>query len=176
MKLQTYLTPTRWPYLAVFASLFALGTAHAFETFGGLQPCALCLRQREVYWVALSIALVGIALMRLKPSWNIGRGVVALLGLAFLTGTFIAGYHAGVEWHFWPGPTTCSGAGSGLEGLSTSDLSAALGVASKAPACDQIPWSFAGISMAGWNMVLSLFLSAASLFCLLQVNRREIAP
>ncbi|MDQ7076772.1 MAG: disulfide bond formation protein B [Robiginitomaculum sp.] len=165
-----------WPVLAAIASLGALGIAHAFETFGGLQPCALCLRQREVYWFALTIAILGILVMRFKPEWRLGRGVVALLGLTFLTGAMVAGYHAGVEWHFWPGPTTCSGGGSGLDGLSASDLSAVLGTAAKAPACDKIPWSFAGISMAGWNMLLSLALAGASFFSLVQGKEREIAP
>ncbi len=168
MNIRENLTPSRWPLLAALAAIMALGTAHAFETFGGLQPCALCLRQREVYWVALAIAALGLLAMYMKPNWNIGRGVVALLGLTFLTGAIVAGYHAGVEWHFWPGPATCTGGGVGLEGFSAADLNAALGTASKAPSCDQIPWSFAGISMAGWNAVFSAALVAASFFSLTQ--------
>ncbi len=161
--------------MAIIASLASLGIAHAFENFGGLRPCALCLRQREVYWVALVIAIIGMSLMQLKPNRMTGRGVVALLGLTFLTGAFVAGYHAGVEWHFWPGPATCTGGGGGLDGLSAADLNAALGTATKAPACDEIPWSFAGISMAGWNMILSLALATASFLSLMQDKERNNA-
>ncbi len=176
MNKQMIFKPSRWPLWAGLASLSALAIAHAFEHFGGLQPCALCLRQREVYWLALVIAIVGMAIMRARPDWRVGRGVTALLGLTFLTGAIVAGYHAGVEWHFWPGPTTCTGTGGALDGFNAADLSAALGTASKAPACDQIPWSFAGISMAGWNMVLSLMLASASFYSLTQSKEREIAP
>jgi disulfide bond formation protein DsbB len=165
-----------WPLMAAIAALSALGIAHAFETFGGLTPCALCLRQREVYWLALIIAIIGLAVMRARPHWRAERGVVALLGLTFLTGAIVAGYHAGVEWHFWPGPATCTGGGDALAGLSAADLGAALGTAGKAPACDQIPWSFAGISMAGWNMVLSLMLAGTSFYSLTQAKEPEIAP
>jgi len=172
----TWLTPQSWPLLAAFGALTALGIAHAFESFGGLRPCALCLRQREVYWIALAIAVAGLAAARIRPGWRIGRGVVALLGLTFLTGAIVAGYHAGVEWHLWPGPTTCSGNAAGLAGLSAADLGAALGHASKAPRCDQIPWSFAGLSMAGWNVLYSLGLAAGSFLSLGRKVEDEIVP
>ncbi len=176
MNMRAIFTPRTWPLLAALAALAALGIAHAFETFGGLRPCALCLRQREVYWVALAIALAGMAAARVFPGWRAGRGVVALLGLTFLTGAIVAGYHAGVEWHLWPGPATCSGDAAGLAGLSAADLGAALGQASKAPSCDQVPWSFAGLSMAGWNMLYSLALAVGSFISLGRKTEIEIAP
>ena len=52
----------RWPLVAALVSAAMLAIAHAFERFGGLAPCTLCLRQREVYWVALAVGLVGFAL------------------------------------------------------------------------------------------------------------------
>ena len=176
MSMRMCFTPRTWPVLAAIAALAALGIAHAFETFGGLRPCALCLRQREVYWIALAIVVAGIAAARLLPGWRLERGVVALLGLTFLTGAMVAGYHAGVEWHFWPGPATCSGDTAGLAGLNAADLSAALDQASKAPSCDQIPWSLAGLSMAGWNALYSLALAAGSFFSLGRKTEIDIAP
>lgn len=164
MNIRAHLTPNHWPLIAALASLAALGTAHAFENFGGLHPCALCLRQREVYWLALAIAAIAFIAMRTKPNWPIGRYATPVLGLVFLFGAVLAGYHAGVEWKFWLGPATCTGGGEGLAGLTTADLSAALSTASKAPQCDEIAWSLFGISMAGWNAVLSFALAGLSFF------------
>ena len=47
-----------WTAFALAASLAMLGAAHAFERFGGLAPCNLCLKQREVFWGAVAISLV----------------------------------------------------------------------------------------------------------------------
>ena len=52
----------RWPFIALLASALMLAVAHAFESFGGYMPCQLCLRQREVYWVAGSLALASSAI------------------------------------------------------------------------------------------------------------------
>lgn len=163
MNIRAAFTPSYWPLMAAFACLFALATAHAFQSFGGLHPCALCLRQREVYWAALTIAALSFGLMRVKPEWPIGRYACVLLAITFLFSAFVAGYHTGVEWKFWPGPATCTGGGK-LAGLTTADLSAALDAKSKVPQCDEIVWSFAGLSMAGWNVLYALGLTGLSLF------------
>ena len=55
-----------WLWMALLASAFLLAIAHAFETFGGLAPCLLCLQQRTVYWVAIAVAAVGL-LVHLTP-------------------------------------------------------------------------------------------------------------
>jgi disulfide bond formation protein DsbB len=147
-----------WPILAALASAAMLAAAHAFETFGGYAPCALCLRQREVYWAALAVAVAGLILMRLGriPA----RIVCAVLGLVFLVGCGVAAYHAGVEWKWWPGPTTCSGAGSLTV---TGDLSALLeGKRVRPPACDEAAWRLLGLSMAGYNALISAGLAVAS--------------
>ncbi len=84
-----------WPILAALASLAALGAAHAFQTFGGYAPCQLCLRQREVYWGALALAIGGLVLVRLKLlSPNL---LAALLGAVFAAGCIVAAFHAGVS-------------------------------------------------------------------------------
>jgi disulfide bond formation protein DsbB len=75
-----------------------------------------------------------------------------------------------VEWKFWPGPTACAG-GSG--GVSVADMQALLsGARVRAPACDQAPWIFAGLSMAGWNALISLGLAALSLAALIRERKR----
>lgn len=147
-----------WLTLALAASAAMLATAHAFETFGGLAPCTLCLRQREVYWTAMGVAAAGLIVVRLRPRL---RGLAcAALTTVFLFGMGVAIYHAGAEQHWWPGPSTCSGGGSGV---SAADMNAILkGERIEGPACDRIVWSFLGLSMAGWNAVISLALAALS--------------
>jgi disulfide bond formation protein DsbB len=150
----------RWRLCALLASAGMLATAHAFETFGGYAPCTLCLRQREVYWAAAAIAAVSMVIVRLPggPRWRqISDWVLALV---FLVGAAWAIYHAGAEWKFWPGPTTCSGAGGGVN---AADLNAFLeGAKVRPPACDEAAWVFAGLSMAGWNALVSLALAVLS--------------
>lgn len=161
----------RWRFFALIASAVMLAVAHAFQTFGGYQPCTLCLRQREVYWVAGALALGFMVLVRLPggPRW---RALTCwVLTLAFLVGSGVAIYHAGAEWKFWPGPQACSSASSG--GVSTADLQNLLkGAKIRPPACDQAPWVFLGLSMAGWNALFSLGLAGLSLAAALRERSR----
>jgi disulfide bond formation protein DsbB len=160
----------RWRLFALVAAAAMLGAAHAFETFGGYEPCLLCLRQREAYWTAGAVALVALFQTR-APGDRVWRPLgLAALALVFLVGAGIAAYHAGVEWKFWPGPTACAG-GSG--GVSVADMQALLsGARVRAPACDQAPWIFVGLSMAGWNALISLGLAALSLAALIRERKR----
>jgi len=149
-----------WPAWAFLASAVMLAIAHAFQTFGHLAPCHLCLKQREVYWTALAVS-AGAALAQ----WATGRGAGALLGGVLLTvvfayGAYLAGFHAGAEWKWWPAPQSCASAGP----VSLKDLSALLrGAPSHAPACDVAPWRLLGLSMAGWNFLISVALAILSL-------------
>lgn len=143
-----------WLLWALFSSALMLAIAHGFETFGGLAPCTLCLKQREVYWVAGTVALAGAIVVRLSGFARWQWLFEALLAVIFAVGLYYAVYHAGAEWKFWPGPTTCSGGGK-------VDLSALAAVANgsvkvRPPACDQAAWVFLGLSMAGWNALVSL--------------------
>ena|SRR5665647_194522 len=148
-----------WPILAAVVSAAMLAAAHAFETFGGYAPCALCLRQREVYWAALAVALIGLVLIRLKRLSP--RVVALLLGAVFAAGCVVAAYHAGAEWKWWPGPTSCSSAGGLTVSGDLSDLLAGKKV--RPPACDQAAWRMLGISMAGYNAAISAVLAAVGL-------------
>jgi disulfide bond formation protein DsbB len=161
--LQTRLTarPRLWPAAAFAASLAMLAGAWGFQYIGGLQPCALCLYQRWPYWVAMGIGLAGVLLARRLGA----RGMAALAGagaLTFLAGAAIAGFHVGVEQHWWEGLAACGGAG-GLNdpGLSLAELRARL-LATPVVRCDEVPWSLFGISLAGYNFVASLALAGAS--------------
>jgi disulfide bond formation protein DsbB len=147
-----------WPAAALLISAAMLATAHAFQQLG-YQPCALCLRQREIYWVAIAAAGAAIVATRFYP--RIAPVAAIMLGLIFLTGAGVAGYHAGVEWKFWPGPTTCSTAG--ISALNAKDMLDALDKPMHPPSCEDAAWRMAGISMAGYNAVISLALAALSL-------------
>lgn len=149
-----------WPVVALVASVAMLAGAHAFETFGKLYPCLLCLRQREVYWVAGTVALIALVARRTPWATQMRRPFDLLLAAIFLYGVGLAAFHAGVEWKWWPGPTACAAGQAAAAG----DLVAMLkGGAVKAPSCDKAAWIFLGLSMAGWNALVSLGLAAASL-------------
>jgi disulfide bond formation protein DsbB len=159
----------RWRLVAVLASAAMLATAHAFETFGGYAPCLLCLRQREVYWTALSLGVAAMVLVRLPAGTRLRAATCWLLGLVFLVGAGVAIYHAGAEWKLWPGPTACAAA----RGVDAAALDAFLkGAPVRAPSCEEAPWVFAGLSMAGWNALVSLGLAGLSVLAALREGRR----
>ena len=148
----------QWLWLALISSLLMLGIAHAFETFGRMAPCELCLKEREVYWLAAAIAAAGLAIR--FTQMKIGRWVNALLALIFLGGMVLASYHAGAEWKLWAGPASCT---AGHVEVSGADMARLLnGGPIAAPACDKAAWIFLGISMAGWNALISLKLAVLS--------------
>jgi len=149
----------RWRLCALLASAAMLAIAHAFETFGHMAPCELCLKQRVVYWVAGGVALGAMIVVRLPAGARLRQLSCWLLALIFLVGCGIAIYHAGVEWKFWPGPQTCTGTGK-VDVSQLKDLLA--GKLHNIVRCDQPAWIFLGISMAGWNAVASLILTALS--------------
>ncbi len=144
----------RSPLLLLLASSAVLGTALASQYLGGLQPCVLCVYQRLPYAAVIMIAGAALVL----PTGP--RAVaLALAGLALLTGTGIAVFHVGVEQHWWQGTAECGSAGAAdsLEALRAQVLSAPVA------RCDEVPWSLFGISMAGYNALVSLGLGIASL-------------
>lgn len=150
-----------WPFAALIASAAMLGIAHAFETFGHLDPCTLCLRQREVYWVALSVAAAASILSLTPLRGRLFSVLCVILGVIFLYGAGLAVYHAGAEWKFWPGPTTC--AVGGALNVSVEDMTRLMKAGRlEAPHCDEAAWIFLGLSMAGWNALISLGLAVFS--------------
>ncbi len=152
------------------ASAALLAGAHLFEEIGGLAPCILCLDQREAHWTALAVAAAGLVAARIFKS---KIGAAAAVGAAALVYAFSAGlafYHTGVEYKFWPGPAICA-AQSGPVNLD--DIAAGLGGAVTAPSCEDAPWrDFFGVSMAGYNMLISAGLFALTLFAAAAETRR----
>ena len=158
-----------WLIAACLASATMLAIAHAFQTFGGLQPCTLCLRQREIYWWALAVSAAGVVLSLIPPMARLKPLVCAVLALIFLYGAGVAAYHAGAEWKWWPGPTTCSSAGGGVSAAALAQLMQGAKIA--APRCDEAAWRMLGLSMAGWNVLASLLFAGFSVAAALPEKR-----
>ena len=160
----------RWRLCAVLVAAAMLATAHAFETFGGLAPCFLCLKQREVYWAILGVGLAFMVLVRTPggPRWRALTCWVLALGFAVSCG--VAVYHAGAEWKFWPGPATCSGVGK----VTAADMQALLnGATFKPPSCEVAAWRMFGLSMAGWNALISLGLVGLSVLAAVREHGKQ---
>lgn len=144
--------------LALFFTTGVILAALAFEHFGGYRPCPLCMMQRYAYYAAIPALFVAMALSSEMP--RTAALLFFLVSLAFLANAGLGVYHAGAEWKFWPGPATCAGALTLPS--SAADLLRDL-EASNVVRCDEAPWTFAGLSFAGWNVVASLVLFTATL-------------
>ncbi|MBR0756223.1 disulfide bond formation protein B [Bradyrhizobium jicamae] len=134
-----------------------LAAAWFFQLVLEILPCPLCLEQRYAYYLAVPLgAVVAFAAAKGAPRPVLLAGL-AILALAALANAALGTYHAGVEWGFWPGPTDCSGpivdfgkAGSLLDQLDKV----------KVVRCDEVQWRFLGISLAGYNVLISLVMAA----------------
>jgi len=149
--------PKRASVLSLVASAMLLAGAHAFERFGGLAPCLLCLDQREVHWTAATVALGLLVLAQMGARRAVAAGLGGL-ALIYLFSAGLAGYHAGVEWGFWPGPAGCA-AGDAPAAFTPDQLIAGLSAPGSGPACSEAAWRLFGISMAGYNALISLVLA-----------------
>jgi len=128
------------------------------QYLGHLVPCEMCMWQRWPHVAAILLALLAIAL-RGTPSAS--RGLTVLAGLAILVSGGIGVFHAGVEYHWWQGITRCAApvlSGSGR------DMIAQI-MAAPVVRCDEAQWRLWGVSLAGWNAIISL-LSGASILWL----------
>lgn len=147
-------------YLLLLAVAMAavVGTALGFQYIGGYIPCALCLMQRQPYYYGIPIAILGaIATLIGLPNW-MTRAIILAIGILMLVGAGMGVYHAGVEWHFWAGPATCSTTASSMTG-NAGDLLGELN-SIKGPSCTDAALRVLGLSFAGWNVIASLILAA----------------
>jgi disulfide bond formation protein DsbB len=137
---------TRLILFAMAGSLAALLGAFAFQYIGGLAPCHLCLLQRWPHAAAIGIGLLALAIP--------GRLLPMAGAAAALTTAAIGMYHTGVERLWWAGPSTCS-AGS-IAGLDVNVLLDPTIVVAPVVRCDEVAWQMLGLSMASWNVLLSV--------------------
>jgi disulfide bond formation protein DsbB len=153
--------------IAVIAAATLAG-AWFFQLALDIRPCPLCLEQRYAYYLAVPLGLlVAFAASRGAPRQVALAGFAVLL-LAALANAWLGGYHAGVEWQFWQGPTDCSGpladlgsAGTLLQRLDTV----------KVIRCDEVQWRFLGISLAGYNVLISLAMAAIAIWGIVSAKR-----
>lgn len=145
--------------VAILLPVALLGGAIGSQYLGGLHPCEMCMWQRWPHLAAIGTALAAIALRRNPP---MSATFTALAALAILTSGVIGAYHAGVEYGWWEGFTTCTTirpiGGDMLEAIMNAPLIR----------CDQAPWTLAGISLAGFNALFSI---AGAALILLLVRR-----
>ncbi|HSQ96245.1 MAG TPA: disulfide bond formation protein B [Croceibacterium sp.] len=141
--------------LAIGVPALLLGGAYLSQYGFGLFPCEMCWWQRYAHFAALALALVS-TFAASKRLW------IGLAGVAILVAGLLGAYHAGVEYHWWEGLTTCSStaAGSSLEDILNAPLIR----------CDQPQWTLFGISLAGFNF---LFSTIAAVVILVLLGRRE---
>src|SRR6266436_995840 len=146
-----------------------LAGAWFFQLVLDIRPCPLCLEQRYAYYLAIPLgALVALAAARDAPRGVLLAGL-AILAAAALGNAWLGAYHAGVEWHFWQGPTDCTGeignlgsAGNLLQRLDTV----------KVIRCDEVQWRFLGLSLAGYNVLISLLMAAIAAWGIVRTARR----
>jgi disulfide bond formation protein DsbB len=135
-----------------------IGGALCFEHIGGYLPCHLCLIERNPYYFGIPLGIIALlASVYRLPVW-ITRALLVVIGVMMLIGAGIGAYHAGVEWGFWAGPSSCTspaGPATTNAGSLLSTLNAVHG-----PQCDQAALRILGISLAGWNVVAGVVLGA----------------
>jgi disulfide bond formation protein DsbB len=147
--------PRLIPAAIVAVCLGALGSALASQYWGGLDPCVLCMYQRYAYVAALVLGVIGLVI---TPRGRALKALILLAAVAFASGAAIAVFHVGVEQQWWRGTESCYAPPVDLN-ASIDELRQQL-LAKKPATCDQIPWSFAGISIAGYNAIASLVFAA----------------
>jgi disulfide bond formation protein DsbB len=147
------LQPRTAALLVALASAAILGSAYAFQYWGGYAPCVLCWWQRYAH-----MGVIALAVLALLPVGTALRAPLLLAAAAAaLAGAGIAGFHVGVEQHWWQGTAAC---GSTLGPATTIEEMRQRLLAQPVVRCDEVAWSLFGISMAGYNVVLSLALAA----------------
>ncbi|MBP1852155.1 disulfide bond formation protein B [Rhizobium halophytocola] len=148
--------------LVTVGMIVVIGSALAFEHIGGYIPCHLCLIERKPYYIGIPLGVLAVVSHMLKlPVW-ITRTLLGLIALLMIADAGISAYHAGVEYKWWDGPSSCtfdatSGGGGGGDILS--QLNDVHG-----PSCSDAAIRILGLSLAGWNVIAGLVLSAIAAF------------
>lgn len=152
-------TQIRAAIFLALAMAATVGGALGFQHLGGFIPCKLCLEERIPYYAGVPVMVLAAISAGLRWPPVVTRVLLALGGALMVWSLYMAAYHSGVEWKWWPGPTDCgavaspSTGGKGiLDALNTF----------VPPACDEAAGRFLGLSFAGWNAVASLILAAVA--------------
>ena len=148
-SLQT-VTPLQAALGVFILALTTIAGAWVFE-WAGYAPCELCLMQRWAYYAGVPLAALTAAIAA-RGSRGLASAGLVLLGLVFVGSMIFGAYHAGVEWGFWPGPSGCTGALAKADSMA--DFMKQLET-TKVVRCDAVAIRILGLSLAGWNAVIS---------------------
>lgn len=146
----------RIAFIIAAAALATLAGAWYFQYVLGYVPCPLCLQQRIPYYVAIPLGFVLGAFALIGGGERIFRWGLIVLGLVMLVSAGLGIYHAGVEWKFWQGPVTCA-AGAPSSAPLGDILKSIQNI--RAVPCDEAAWRLLGISLAGYNALISMALA-----------------
>jgi disulfide bond formation protein DsbB len=151
----------RWQFAAVVLILAGATIAGAFAfQAAGYAPCELCLKERWPYYAGLLVAVptLGCGLLGWTKAARVG---LTFLALIFLFSAVFGAYHAGVEWGFWPGPSDCTG--TPARAKNAAEFLTQLRT-TRVVRCDAVAIRILGLSLAGWNALLSASMAAVALF------------
>ena len=145
--------------VVAIAGALTIAGAWFFELGLGLKPCPLCLEQRWPYYIGIPLALiVAFAVWRRAPRPIVVGGLLALAAV-MAAGAYLGVFHAGIEWGLWTGPQECAGT---PQFGPASDFLKRLQTVTPVR-CDEAAWRFLGVSLAGYNALISLALAAVAL-------------
>lgn len=139
-----------------------VGTALGFQHIGGYIPCKLCLGQRTPYYLGVPLMALAVASAALKLPGVLTRSLLLAGGALMAYGAYLGGFHAGVEWGWWEGPSDCGAVAAPETGGSGGILDAINTVIP--PSCNEAAGRFAGLSFAGWNFVAAVGLTLIALY------------
>lgn len=144
------------------AALLALGGALVLQYGWNLPPCQYCVWQRYPYFAVLAVTAVAV--------WKPARGWGFLNILLFLVTAGLAAYHAGVEQGWWTGASSCTAVGG--TATTPAELLQQLNAA-PLTRCDDVVWSFLGLSLAGWNVIYAVGAAVLSFVFLKRVSHAQ---
>ncbi len=147
--------PTMLAIAALGVIVLTIAGAFAFQA-AGIAPCELCLKERLPYYYGTALGAVTVAAAA-RGSRPLALACFALLTALFLFSAGFGAYHAGVEWGFWAGPDDCTG--TPAHASSSADFLHQLQTV-RVVRCDAVAIRILGLSLAGWNVVVSLLIVA----------------
>jgi len=154
------------PVAAAAVAVCVIGVATVagflfFQHVLGYPPCPLCLEQRIAYYVSIPLAVMILLGLTVGASRKVLVLALVAIAAAMLWNSYLGIYHSGIEWQWWAGPQDCSGPSNSFG--PAGDLLKRLSEV-RAVRCDEAPWRFLGLSLAGYNVLISLALAAIALW------------
>jgi disulfide bond formation protein DsbB len=146
---------------AIVIAAVGLATIAGFLFFQfalGYPPCPLCLDQRIAFYVAVPLSAMILLGLSVGSSRKVLMLALMVIAVAMVWNAGLGVYHSGIEWHWWPGPQDCSGA---VPNLSNGTLLEQM-QRTRVIRCDEAAWRFLGLSLAGYNVLVSLALAAVA--------------